>query len=160
MAIPIAEHKLVDEAHQHNCLEIPLCVLRQQFRSGLSKQVISNSFRKRFCNIYWVTESENRFITPRNMFLLMFQRTLISWKMCLDSVYPDVKTLRQVLLCRKTSDLEMNWIVPLLLAPVDTAVRPAEHEFVRRRSLLLVALQCFLPGLRLKTKTTACRTKL
>ena len=38
--------------------------LLHQFRSRLSKQVISISFKKRICNIRWVSVSENRFITP------------------------------------------------------------------------------------------------
>ena len=37
----------------------------------------------------------------------------------------------------------------LLLAPVSTVVKPAEHEFVRRQSLLLEA----------KTTMTGCRVK-
>ena len=39
-------------------------------------------------------------------------------------------------------------IVPhLLLALVSTVVKPAENEFVRRRSLLLEAQQCFQQNL-------------
>ena len=72
--------------------------------------------------------------------------------MRLDSTYSDAKTMLQVLLCQQISDLEMDWtssflvqsdklaIGPhLLLAPVGTVVKPAEHEVVRRLSLLLVA---------------------
>ena len=64
--------------------------------------------------------------------------------MCLDSTF-SVKTLRQVSLY--LSDLEMNWtssflvqsdkltiVLHLLLAPVGTVVKPAEHEVVRRPS--------------------------
>ena len=61
-------------------------------------------------------------------------------KMCLDLTVSGLKTLRQVSLY--LSDLEMNLtaIVPhLLLAPANTVVKPADHEFVRRPSLLLVS---------------------
>ena len=58
----------------------------------------------------------------------------------------------QVSLCRTSSDFETNLtanilfqsdkfvIVPhLLLAPANTVMKPAEHKFVRRPSLLLEA---------------------
>ena len=74
--------------------------------------------------------------------------------MCLDSTYFGLKTMRQVSLC--ISDLEMNWtssflvqsdklaiVLHLLLASVGTAVKPAEHEVVRRLSPILGASRCF-----------------
>ena len=64
--------------------------------------------------------------------------------MCLDSTYSGLKTLRQVSLY--LSDLELIWtssflvqsdklaiVLHLLLAPVGTVVKPAEHEVVRRQ---------------------------
>ena len=72
--------------------------------------------------------------------------------MRIDSTYSDVKTMLQVPLCQRISDLEMNWtssflfqsdkhvvVLHLLVAPVHTEEKPAEHEIVRRQSLLLVA---------------------
>ena len=37
------------------------------------------------------------------------------WKMCLDSTYSDMETLRQVSLCRQASDLDMNWTASFLV---------------------------------------------
>ena len=67
-------------------------------------------------------------------------------EMCLDSTYSGLKTLRQVSLY--LSDLERNCtssflvqsdklaiVLHLLLAPVGTVVKPAEHEFAHRPSL-------------------------
>ena len=67
--------------------------------------------------------------------------------MCLDSTYSGLKRLRQVSLYRQVSpylrlsELQMNWtssflvqsgklviVLHLLLAPVETVVKPAEHE--------------------------------
>ena len=121
--------------------------LLHQFRSRLSKQVISISFKKRFCNIRWVGISENRFVSSQKL-----QQVALFLKIRLVPIFSDVRALPQVSLCRRSSDLEMNLtsnllfqrskfvIVPhSLLAPVSTVVKPAEHEFVRRPSLLLEA---------------------
>ena len=66
-------------------------------------------------------------------------------KLCLDSTYFGLKTMRQVPLY--LSGLAMNWtssflvhsdtlaiVLHLLLAPVGTVVKPAEHQVVRRLS--------------------------
>ena len=92
--------------------------------------------------------------------------------MCLDSTYSDLKTLGQVSLYLRLSDLEMNRTSSLLvrsdklvivshlpLAPVNTVVMPAEYEFVRHRSPIPVASRCFPLSHRLKAETTGCRTK-
>ena len=51
-------------------------------------------------------------------------------------------------------------IVPhLLLVPASTVVKPAEHEFVRRPSLLLEAWQGFQQNLESKTRITGCKVK-
>ena len=51
---------------------------------------------------------------------------------------------------------EKSAIVPhLLLAPGNTVVKPAEHEFVRRPSLLLEAQQSFQQNLESKTTMTS-----
>ena len=73
---------------------------------------------------------------------------------CLDSTYSGLKTMQQV--SRYLSDLEMNWtsgflfwrdklaIVPhLLLAPVGTVVKPAEHEVAHRLGPIPGASRCF-----------------
>ena len=93
--------------------------------------------------------------------------------MRLDSTNPDVKRMQQVSLCLSGSDLDMNWkpsllfqsqklaIVPhLLLAPARTVVKPSEHEFVRRPSLLLGrnnSLNRILSG---RQHMTGCRTRI
>ena len=84
-------------------------------------------------------------------------------KVCLDSTYSGLKTLRQVSLYLRLSDLEMNWtssflvqgdklaiVLHLLLAPVGTVVKPAEFEVVRHQSPLPVASRCLLLSHRLK----------
>ena len=74
--------------------------------------------------------------------------------MCLDSTYLGLKTTRQLALY--LSNLEMNWtssflfqsaklaiVLYWLLAPAGTVVKPAEHEVVRRLSLIPGASRCF-----------------
>ena len=92
--------------------------------------------------------------------------------MCLDSTYSDLKTLQQVSLYRQASDLEMHWtsnflvqgeklviVLHLLLAPVPTVVKPADHEVIRHRSLFPVVSRCFPLSLGLKIEMTGCRTR-
>ena len=92
--------------------------------------------------------------------------------MCLDWTYSDLKTLGQVSLYLRLSDLEMNRTSSLLvrsdklvivshlpLFPVNTVVKPAEYEFVRHRSPIPVASRCFPLSHRLKVEPTGCRTK-
>ena len=79
-----------------------------------------------------------------------FEKKLLS----LSSTYFRLITLRQVRLY--LSDLEMNWtssflvqsdkpavVLHLLLAPVDTAAKPADHEVVRHQSPTPGASRCF-----------------
>ena len=54
--------------------------LPHEFRSRFSKQVLSVSIKERSRNICQVRESENRFITPKN--LLMFSGKLVSIGKC------------------------------------------------------------------------------
>ena len=46
--------------------------LLHEFRSRFSnsKHVISVTIKKRFCNIYMVRESEERFVAPQNLLML------------------------------------------------------------------------------------------
>ena len=51
-------------------------------------------------------------------------------------------------------------VLHLLLAPVSTVVKPAEHEVVRHRSAILVASRCFPPSNGLKVEMPGCRAKI
>ena len=92
------------------------------------------------------------------------------WEMCLDSTYSDLKTLRQVSLYRRLSDLEMNYLVVKFLVQSDklvivlhlllTVVKPAEHEVVRHGSPILVASRCFPPSNGLKVEMPGCWAKI
>ena len=101
---------------------------------------------------------------------LKCQQVALFRKMCFDSTYSDLKTLRQVPLY--LSDLEMNWtssflvqsdelaIVLHLLAPVGTVVMPAEHEVVRRQSPTPGASRYFPLSHRLMQWSTSGRTRV
>ena len=51
-------------------------------------------------------------------------------------------------------------VLHLLLAPVGTVVKPAEHEVVRHRSPLPVASRCFPLSLGLEIEKTGGRTRV
>ena len=120
-----------------------LMFLLHQFGSCLGEQVIPVSIKKRFRNFRGARISENRFIACS----LKHQQVALSRKTRLDSTFSNVKTMQQVSVCPWKSDLETNWtsslllqsdklaILPhLLLAPMNTVVKPAEHDFVRCKS--------------------------
>ena len=84
----------------------------------------------------------------------VFRKNPLYRKTFLDSPFFGLETTRQVSL--SLSDLEMNWtssflfqsdmlaiVLHLLLAPVGTVVKPAEHGVVRRLSPFPGASRCF-----------------
>ena len=98
-----------------------------------------------------------------------------SRKLCLDSTCSDLKKntatslYRQVSLFLRVLELETSSflvqsdklviLLHLLLAPVGTVVKPADHEVVRHRSPSPVVSRCLPPSHGLKVETTGCRTR-
>ena len=110
-----------------------------EFRFRFSRRV-----EKRFRRIYWMRESEINVHCSQKP-VDVSRKNLLFRKTFLDSTCFCLKPTRRV--SPYLSDLEVNWtssflaqsdklvIIPhLLLAPVGTVVRPAEHEFAHRLS--------------------------
>ena len=143
---PVVEHKLVAEVHWYNYWEIHSTLCSCFISTDLAWESKSSLFpsRRDFAKFAGLAS-----IKTDSLLL----KTLADCSLLKNRLVPilsDVRPLPQVSLCRWSSDFEIILtanllfqsdklaIVPhLLLAPANTVVKPAEHEFVRRPSLLL-----------------------
>ena len=95
-------------------------LLLHQFSSCLSKQVISISFKKRFCNIRWVSISKNRFIRTQNI-----SKVALFLKIRHVPIFFDVRAMPQVSLYRWSADFEMILTANILFQSDKFVIVPA-----------------------------------